>query len=195
MHRLAALALTLFPATAFAYDPIRFAEPPPPPCPEVVVQPAALVTARPHRVSLGLRAARLEIDGQEAAGVGVLLHYRMAPQLDLELEVGRDVVGDTGRVDARYGVGLDAYLGSGTVAPYLMVGTGVIAIHEPCGDGRREGFLSAGGGVAVRLSDRLSVAGEVRWSVVSGEDSSCPVEQSDGREHMREARLEARFSF
>ena len=209
MHRLpgwlpplvGVLVSAALPATALAHTyPMEFAQPPPPPCPDTpalpiyyysdpAVAPPPPSPPRPARIGLGLRGAILDQEGQQGSGVGAVLRLRALPGLEVELAVDRDAVGHAGRVDSRYGVAALAYLGHGTLSPYLLVGAGVIAVHEPCGQSRRDAFVSAGGGVAVRLSSHLSLAGEVRWSAMKAADGTCQADPGGSSEHAREGSL------
>lgn len=175
-----------------------FAEPPPPPPPcdchecappayyyeppaEVVAEPPVMIVQpapRRRRLGVGLAASTVDVAHGSLAGAAgdLLLRYR-GRRTELELDFGHiSYAGDIGREDTRIGAALHLNLVRGRrFVPYLLVGAGLNVIHqrgvpEPLG----QGYLAAGGGLALRLSPAFSVATDLRFTARHAGDTTDP---------------------
>jgi hypothetical protein len=99
-------------------------------------------------------------------GVGALLRFRSRP-IEVELEVGWDHFGSgTNRDDTRVATSLYVPLVGTVIQPYLVVGAGMNFAHfDASNDTLHQGFLSAGGGVALNLGKSLTIAADARYMV------------------------------
>jgi len=123
---------------------------------------------REPNIGVGMRgsAIRAGTDRPAAEGFGALLRFRSHP-VELELEVGWDRYGsDTDRNDTRVATSLYVPVAGTVVQPYLVVGAGMNFAHfGATGDNLHQGFLAAGGGLALNFSRSLTIAADARYMV------------------------------
>ena len=138
-------------------------------------------------------------------GVGVLLRLR-GHRTGVDFTVNQDNYLSSGRSDTRAAADLILDLGGGALVPYLLAGAGLNVVHqEGISDTAQQGYLEAGGGLALRLGSRFEVAGDVRLGErrLSNQDGGdvapvpcCQAQQTYGvfpsdKETSAEARLSA----
>jgi hypothetical protein len=173
-------APTLHVGAAFVYR--DFAEPPPPvvdcgdcscdpapavvpatPLPDHCVLAPRLAPAPIARFALGVTGGRYEVDtGRDAGEVGLVARLRVAPALELELEAAKTEHDDGSRLDKRLGGALYVDLSPyALVSPYLVGGAGLARADAGTGPIEQK-YGEVGAGLAWRVSDRFTLAGDLR---------------------------------
>ncbi len=212
---LAAAAVTPAEAKRIPVREPDYAEPPPPqpyipPTPEILyvdgphcelpnIPPAPVILVKPRLWGLGIRASQLEPSNEGApAGkaLGAVLRLRTSAWTEVELDFGRAEYGESGEPDARretrLGGTVYARLSRGQIAPYLLAGGGAYSIYSPQHDGGRDIYVEGGAGLALRMSEQLTITGDVRWTALHWLDGEDTDAASDAT---REGRLAAILYF
>jgi hypothetical protein len=168
------------------YQP-PFAQPPPPPPPvdscnceaptyyppiapapvAYAVAPVAVVQEQPlPRFGLGAYLGGVSVDGEkEGKDVGLVGQLRLTRSLILEGEIAKNELNDGVRVDRRYMAGLQYELSPrNKLSPYLAAAVGVTQVE--IGDNEwqdNQSVAEAGGGLRLRLGERMQVFGDFRF--------------------------------
>jgi hypothetical protein len=195
--------------SAHACQPVRepepqytqFAQPPPPRAPDCCEPPVPVINISmppdrepepvrvcglsaapaPVRVSVGATMSRLSRSDVAAEGIGGLLRFHRGDAVQIEVSLGRDRY-ENGREELRVGSALIAGLSTGgRLSPYLLIGLGAARIEDL--EPRYAGFLEAGAGLSLRITDSFALAADVRWI------ERRLFEQGDEGDPLAEARL------
>jgi hypothetical protein len=171
-----------------------FAQPPPPPPPScgecdsgyyapiapapVTYATAPIVVEDPlPRFGIGAFLGGVSVGGEhEGKDVGLVAQLRLFGPLLIEAEIAKNTLADGERVDRRYLVGADLELGAHRkLAPYLAAGVGTTQVEVAGGWQDDQAIAEVGGGLRWRLSDRLTLFGDIRFgSSQSANDTSDP---------------------
>ena len=174
-----------------------FAQPPPPPPPPAAcdcapsyypltpapttVYAAAAVEEPPlPRFGIGAFLGGVSVDGEhEGEDVGLVGQFRLGQSaLLLEGEIAKNTLEDGSRVDRRMMIGLDLELGKHRrLAPYLAAGLGTTQVEVEGGWEDNQAVAELGVGLRYRLSDRITLFGDLRWGSresIDGEDGDAP---------------------
>lgn len=167
------------------YQP-PFAQPPPPPPPvdscncdtntsyypiapapvAYAASPAAPVEEPLARFGIGAYLGGVSVDGEkEGKDVGLVGQFRLTRSLIAEAEVAKNELADGVRVDRRFMAGLQYELSPRKkLSPYLAAAIGVTQVE--IGDNEwqdNQSVAELGGGLRLRLGDRLQVFGDFRF--------------------------------
>ena len=163
----------------------RFASPPPPrqvycdaPPPAYGCESGPVVarTVVRHaplpRLGLGITTGRFETDsGRDADDFGVFGRLRLTNALELEVETVKTTHDDGTRLDKRLGAALYVDFSTySTWSPYAVGGAGVVSA-EVNGSEYERHYGEIGGGLRWRLSQRFTVAGDLRVGKSAAADS------------------------
>jgi hypothetical protein len=158
-----------------------YAQPPPPPAPDcdcgpayypplapapVTVVAAPVVEERLPRFGIGAFLGGVSVDGEhEGEDVGLVGQLRLGNGgLLIEGEIAKNTLDDGGRVDRRYLIGLTYELGARRrFAPYITAGIGTTQVEVENGWEDQQAIAEIGAGLRWRLSNHLSVFGDIRF--------------------------------
>ncbi|MBK9032941.1 MAG: hypothetical protein IPL61_16985 [Myxococcales bacterium] len=165
------------------YQP--FAQPPPPPPPPpvscdceqpayypiapqpvgYVAAPAPVATAPLSRFGIGAFLGGVSVDGEhEGKDVGLVGQFRLTRGLIAEAEIAKNELAGGARIDRRIMAGLQIELRPyRRFTPYLAgaLGTTQVEVGDSWQD--HQTMAELGGGARYRLSERLSIFGDVRF--------------------------------
>lgn len=189
-----------------------FAQPPPPPPPPAEscnceapnayypIAPAPVtyaaapveVVERPlSRWGLGAYLGGVSVDGEhEGKDVGLVGQLRLTRGLIAEAEIAKNELADGVRTDRRFMAGLQYELSPrNRLSPYLAGAIGVTQVE--IGDNEwqdNQSVAEVGGGLRLRLGDRLQIFGDLRFGqrtmIDNGKDMPLPTDGTTARAAM-----------
>jgi hypothetical protein len=129
---------------------------------------AAAPEPRGPTFGVGLRGSALRAgeDHPAAEGIGVVVRFPARP-VEVELELGQDRYGSgSDRRDTRLGANLIVPIAGDVLVPYLLVGAGMnFANFALTGDDLHQGYLTGGGGLALKLGSSFAISVDARYLV------------------------------
>lgn len=163
-----------------------FAQPPPPPPPPapacdcqptyypIAPQPVAYATTEAvapvapaplSRFGLGVFLGGVAVDGEhEGKDAGLVAQLRLGQRFQLEAEIAKNELADGMREDRRFMAGLQFELNPHRrFTPYAVAAVGAtqVAVGDSWVD--HQNLAELGGGVKLRLSDRFTLFGDMRF--------------------------------
>jgi hypothetical protein len=116
------------------------------------------------RLAVGAVYGRVGVDsGHHGTSIGIQGQLRLG-QISLVGEIGKEELDDLSRTDRRVGASIQWRLTRGVVEPYIRAGGGIVRSEAFAGGLVYDDlFGEAGGGIAFRLSPRLSVTADAMF--------------------------------